>query len=59
MSLRRVKSYINNGWATQNLINPDEHGSSAAPNLMPSSESSFNGKWTNIKHAYSRPEEVP
>jgi len=54
-----VNSYINNGWATQNLVNPDGCGSSATPNLMPSSESSFNGIWTNIKDAYSQPEEVP
>ena len=58
-SLRRVNSYISNGWATKNLINPDECGGSAAPNLMPSPESTFNGKWTNIKNAYSWPEEVP
>ena len=55
----RVNSYIANGWATQNLVNPDECSGFAAPNLMPSLESTFNGKWINIKNAYSRPEEVP
>ena len=53
----RVNSYITNGWATQNLINPDECNGASAPNLMPSLE--FNGKWTNIINAYSQPEEVP
>ena len=39
----RLNSYIANGWATQNLINPDECSGFAAPNLMPSLESTFNG----------------
>ena len=41
------------------LINPDEHDSSVAPNFMSLPENTFNGTWTNIKNAYSRPEEVP
>ena len=41
------------------MINPDEHDSSVAPNFISLPENTFNGTWTNIKNAYSRPEEVP
>ena len=54
-----MKSYISNGWATQNLINPDGCNTCATSSLEPSAALSFNGTWVNIKNAYSKPEDVP
>ena len=54
----RVKSYISNGWATKYLVNPDECNAPPAASSS-STDLSFTGKWTNIKQAYSQPEQVP
>ena len=54
-----MKSYISNGWASQNLINPDGCNTCATSSSEPSAALSFNGTWVNIKNAYSKPEDVP
>ena len=54
-----VTSYISNGWATQNLINPDGCSICATLSSEPSVALSFNEKWVNIKNTYSKPDDVP
>lgn len=59
LSFCRVNSYINNGRASQNLIDPDRDIVPAAPSSTPSTALSFTGKWTNLKQAFSEPADVP
>ena len=55
----RVNSFISNGWASQNLIDPDGDSVPAAPSNTPSTALSFTGKWTNLRQAFSEPADVP
>ena len=54
----RVNSYINNGWAPQNLIDPDGDSVPAAPSNTPSTSLGFTGRWTTLKQAFSQPADV-
>ena len=55
----RVNSYINNGWASQNLIDPDGDSVPAAPSNTPSTPFSFTGKRKNLRQAFSEPADAP
>ena len=57
--LYRVNSYISNGWATENLVNPDGCETHVASTSVTSEQLNFTGTWVNIKAAYSQPEDVP
>ena len=57
--LCRVNSYIANGWASQNLIDPDGDSVPAVPSNTPSTALCFTGNWTNLKQTFSEPADVP
>ena len=54
-----VNSYISNGWAMENLINPDGCETHVASTPMTLELMNFTGTWVNIKVAYSQPEDLP